>query len=94
METDLVLLAMGFTQPEHNGLLDALGLAYDARGNVAVDDTSMTSVPKVFAAGDANTEPGWWSGPSPRSPHGPPGDLYLMGHSNLPDCKLAPALTG
>jgi glutamate synthase (NADPH/NADH) small chain len=48
---------MGFTQPEHNGLLDSLDVAYDARGNIQVDENMMTSVPNVFAAGDAATGP-------------------------------------
>jgi glutamate synthase (NADPH/NADH) small chain len=37
----------------HRGMLDELGLKYDARGNVAADtDTYRTSMPKVYAAGD------------------------------------------
>jgi len=48
---DLVLLAMGFTGPVREGLLEQLGVALDARGNVAVRDGS-TSVDGVFAAGD------------------------------------------
>ena len=53
LEADLVLLAMGFVHPVHEGVLDALGVAYDGRGNVAADtDDYGTSVPKVFAAGD------------------------------------------
>ncbi len=47
----LVLLAMGFVGPEA-GLLDALGVARDARGNVDAGKFA-TSVPGVFAAGDA-----------------------------------------
>jgi len=47
----LVLLAMGFVGPEA-GLLDALGVARDARGNVDAGEF-VTSVPGVFAAGDA-----------------------------------------
>lgn len=47
----LVLLSMGFVHCEHNGLLDNLGLEYDARGNVKINNF-QTSVPKVFAAGD------------------------------------------
>jgi glutamate synthase (NADPH/NADH) small chain len=49
---ELVLLAMGFLGPEHEGLLDGLGVAYDARGNVSRDNSFMTSVPGVFACGD------------------------------------------
>jgi glutamate synthase (NADPH/NADH) small chain len=52
IEADLVLLAMGFTGPVRNGMLDQLGVALDSRGNVATDANSMTSVPCVFAAGD------------------------------------------
>jgi glutamate synthase (NADPH) small chain len=53
LDTDLVLLSMGFTQPVHNGLLETLGLEYDPRGNVKVDKQKQTSVEKIFAAGDA-----------------------------------------
>ncbi len=52
MEVNLVLLAMGFTGPVKNGLLDSLGVKYDARGSVAVDENYMTSVEGVFAGGD------------------------------------------
>ena len=50
---DLVLLAMGFTGPVKRGLVDELGVEIDARGNVKADENYMTSVPGVFAAGDA-----------------------------------------
>jgi glutamate synthase (NADPH/NADH) small chain len=50
---DLVLLAMGFLHPVHEGLLAGLGLRLDGRGNVAADTRSFaTSEPGVFAAGD------------------------------------------
>ena len=53
LEVDLVLLAMGFTGPVKNGLLDSLGVTYNARGSVAVDETTfMTNVDGVFAGGD------------------------------------------
>jgi glutamate synthase (NADPH) small chain len=48
---DLVLLAMGFVGPVKEGLLEQLGVALDARGNVATQD-GRTSVDGVFAAGD------------------------------------------
>ncbi len=48
---ELVLLAMGFLGPE-KPLLHQLGLKLDERGNVWTDQTRMTSVPGVFAAGD------------------------------------------
>ncbi|MCH7615292.1 MAG: glutamate synthase subunit beta [Nitrospinae bacterium] len=52
MDADLVLLAMGFTGPVKNGLLDSLGVNYEARGNVSVDENFMTSKDGIFAAGD------------------------------------------
>ncbi|MCQ2607449.1 MAG: glutamate synthase subunit beta [Bacteroidales bacterium] len=52
IEADIVLLAMGFVHPVHTGLLDELKVQYDQRGNVAVDANQMSSVEKVFAAGD------------------------------------------
>ena len=53
IEVDLVLLSMGFTQPVHEGLLLSLGVEFDARNNVKVNRMKQTSVPKIFAAGDA-----------------------------------------
>ena len=52
IETELVLLAMGFVHPEHTGMLADMVVELDARGNVKTDDNKMTSVPGVFAAGD------------------------------------------
>jgi len=43
---------MGFTGPGRNGMIEQFGVALDARGNVATDENSMTSVPGIFAAGD------------------------------------------
>jgi glutamate synthase (NADPH/NADH) small chain len=52
IEAELVLIAMGFTGPVRNGMLEQLGVKLDARGNVASDENYMSSVPGVFAAGD------------------------------------------
>jgi glutamate synthase (NADPH) small chain len=52
IDADLVLIAMGFSGPVRNGLLEQLGVALDQRGNVATDANYMSSVPGVFAAGD------------------------------------------
>ena len=49
---DLVLLAMGFLHPRHEGAVEQLGVELDGRGNVACDDYA-SSVPGVFACGDA-----------------------------------------
>ena len=48
---DLVLVAIGFTHPAHEGALEQLGVALDERGNVAATDY-RTSEAGVFAAGD------------------------------------------
>jgi glutamate synthase (NADPH/NADH) small chain len=52
LDTDLVLLAMGFTGPVKSGLIEQLRVTLDARGNVVADENHMTSVDGVFAAGD------------------------------------------
>ena len=53
VKADLVLLAMGYTHPVQAGLLQQLGVAFDARGNVAANtEEYKTSVAKVFTAGD------------------------------------------
>ncbi len=53
IDTELVLLSMGFVHPVQEGLLDSLGLEYTVRGNVRVDKNHQTSKEKVFAAGDS-----------------------------------------
>jgi glutamate synthase (NADPH/NADH) small chain len=53
IEADLVLLAMGFLHPEPGRLLDELAVELDGRGNVKADRFGATSVPGIFAAGDA-----------------------------------------
>jgi len=52
LDTDLVLLALGFLGPEREGLLTDLGVKMTDRGAVAVDESYMTSVPGVFGCGD------------------------------------------
>ncbi|MBL28444.1 MAG: glutamate synthase [Rhodospirillaceae bacterium] len=53
IRADLVLLAMGFVHPVHEGMIESLGIKLDARGNVEADTNRyQTSNPKVFAAGD------------------------------------------
>lgn len=53
IDADLVLLAMGFTGVEKEGLVAQLGLAVDERGRIERDGDWKTSVPGVFVAGDA-----------------------------------------
>ena len=56
LKADLVTLAMGFVHPVHEGMLDAIGVELDGRGNVkATTDGAgsyQTSLPNVFTAGD------------------------------------------
>lgn len=53
LKADLVLLAMGFVHPVHEGLLKTLGVDLDPRGNVrASTNDYQTSVSKVFSSGD------------------------------------------
>ncbi|MGL4306269.1 MAG: glutamate synthase subunit beta [Mycobacteriaceae bacterium] len=52
IETDLVLLAMGFVGPEQSGLLTDLAVDLNDRGNVVRNKDFETTVPGVFVAGD------------------------------------------
>jgi glutamate synthase (NADPH/NADH) small chain len=50
---ELALLAIGFIHPQHEGMLNELGIDYDDRGNVkATEGSYQTSIQKIFAAGD------------------------------------------
>ena len=53
LEADLALIAIGFKDPEHEGLVAELGLDLDRRGNIRTEQTYRTSVDGVFACGDA-----------------------------------------
>jgi glutamate synthase (NADPH/NADH) small chain len=52
LPADLVLVAIGFAHPEHDGVVASLDLALDVRGNLRAP-AYATSRPGVFAAGDA-----------------------------------------
>jgi glutamate synthase (NADPH/NADH) small chain len=53
IEADLILLAMGFVHPVHEGLVDDIGVELDPRGNVQANEADyQTSIEKVFACGD------------------------------------------
>src|SRR4051812_13081004 len=52
MDADLILLAMGFTGPARNGMIDQLGVKLDQRGNIEAGADYMSSVAGVFSAGD------------------------------------------
>ncbi len=85
IDADLVLLAMGFTGPVRNGMIEQLGVSLDARGNVAADENYMSSVPGVFSAGDMRRGQSlvvWAIREGRNAAHGI--DRYLMGESRLP----------
>ncbi len=82
---DLVLLAMGFVHPEHAGAVGELGVELDERGNVKTDENKMTSVPNVFAAGDASRGQSlvvWALAEGREAARGI--DQHLMGATRLP----------
>jgi glutamate synthase (NADPH/NADH) small chain len=85
LPADLVLLAMGFVHPVHEGLVESLGVNLDARGNVTADTRRFeTSEPGVFAAGDVRRGQSlvvWaqWEGREAARA----ADAYLSGSSRL-----------
>ena len=86
IEADLILLAMGFVHPLHDGMLKAIEVALDPRGNVSADTSAyLTSVPKVFAAGDMRRGQSlvvWAIREGRQCAHAV--DKYLMGSTTLP----------
>ena len=86
IKADLVLLAMGFVHPVHEGLLKSLGVELDPRGNVrAALSSYKTSVDKVFAAGDMRRGQSlvvWAIREGRQCAHHV--DRFLMGSSTLP----------
>jgi glutamate synthase (NADPH) small chain len=85
IDADLVLLAMGFTGPVRNGMIEQLGVKLDQRGNVATDERHMTSVPGVFAAGDMRRGQSlvvWAIAEGRKAARGI--DLHLTGQTQLP----------
>ena len=85
IDTELVLLALGFLHPEQGGMLAELGVELDSRGNVSVDRDKATSVPGIFAAGDMARGQSlvvWAIAEGRAAAHGI--DKYLMGSTGLP----------
>ncbi len=86
IEADLVILAIGFTQPEKKGLITELELRLDDRGNIKTDNFFMTSKKGIFAAGDMRRGQSlvvWAVSDGRRVAHYI--DSYLMGNTRLPD---------
>ena len=86
LDADLVLLAMGFVHPVHEGMIASLGLALDPRGNVKADTVAyQSSNPKVFAAGDMRRGQSlvvWAIREGRQCAHAV--DKFLMGATTLP----------
>ena len=86
LKAELVLLAMGFVHPVHEGMVDELGVELDARGNVLADtERYVTSLPNVFAAGDMRRGQSLvvWAIREGRQ-CARSVDAFLMGESSLP----------
>jgi glutamate synthase (NADPH/NADH) small chain len=86
LKADLVLLAMGFVHPVHEGMLQELGVALDGRGNVQANTQHhKTSVDKVFVAGDMRRGQSLvvWAIREGRQAARAV-DEFLMGYSELP----------
>ncbi|MBI2912153.1 MAG: FAD-dependent oxidoreductase, partial [Chloroflexi bacterium] len=85
VDADLILLALGFLCPERTGMVEQLGLDLDARGNIKTDAGKMTSIPGIFAAGDATRGQSlvvWALAEGREAARGV--DLFLMGETVLP----------
>jgi glutamate synthase (NADPH/NADH) small chain len=86
IKADLVLLAMGFVHPVHEGMIKTLDVALDRRGNVRADTNEYkSSLDKVFAAGDMRRGQSlvvWAIREGRQAAHAV--DKYLMGSSTLP----------
>ena len=85
LPADMVLLAMGFTGPEKNELVNALELKLDSRGNIARDNSYRTNVDSVYICGDAGRGQSLivWAIAEGRSAASAV-DADLMGHTQLP----------
>jgi glutamate synthase (NADPH/NADH) small chain len=85
LDADLVLIAIGFSGPVRDALINGLAVNLDDRGNVETDDRYLTSVPGVFSAGDARRGQSlvvWAIAEGRRAAHHI--DKFLMGSSQLP----------
>ena len=85
IKSDLILLAMGFIHPVHEGLVNILKLDLDSRGNIKANETDYkTSLNKIFVAGDSRRGQSlvvWAIREGRQCAYSI--DKYLMGRSNL-----------
>ena len=86
LDASLVLLAMGFVHPVHEGMIEKLGVKLDARGNVEANTLAyQSSKPKIFAAGDMRRGQSlvvWAIREGRQAAHAI--DKFLMGETTLP----------
>ena len=55
LDADIILLALGFVHPVHEGLVQELKVELDERGNIRTNENAQTSNAKIFCCGDAAT---------------------------------------
>jgi glutamate synthase (NADPH/NADH) small chain len=85
IDADLVLVAIGFSGPSRQGMLEEMPLEVDGRGNIKTSETYMTSTPGIFSAGDMRRGQSlvvWAIAEGRKSAHHI--DQFLMGSSSLP----------
>ena len=84
LDGDMILIAIGFSGPVRNGLLEQLPFKLTDRGNLETDAAYMTSVPGIFSAGDARRGQSlvvWAIAEGRKAAHHI--DIYLMGETQL-----------
>jgi glutamate synthase (NADPH/NADH) small chain len=85
LDADLILVAIGFSGPVRQGLLEQLPLKLDVRANIQTDTSYATSTPGVFSAGDARRGQSlvvWAIAEGRKAAHHI--DKFLMGATQLP----------
>jgi glutamate synthase (NADPH/NADH) small chain len=86
LDADLVLLAMGFVHPVHEGMIEKLGVKLDKRGNVEANTLAyQSSKAKIFTAGDMRRGQSlvvWAIREGRQAAHAI--DKFLMGSTTLP----------
>ncbi len=93
IETDLILLAIGFTGPVRDRFLEDLNLGYNERGAIPADQDFATKEPGIFVAGDAKRGASiivWAIAEGRKAAR--QADLYLTGDSVLSSLAAGTAL--